>query len=355
MSITRKARIPGPDILRGFAALSVITVHLIASSEIDYGSTIALVGSKFTASVTLFFAISAFSLAYSYGDEMFGKTDFRNFYIKRFFRLAPLFYFVLILQSVIIYFDYRKLPTLFEVLMSATFLFNLVPKMQNGFVWAGWSLSIEWIFYLLYPVLFLFSSNRKVVLLLGLLSAFASTSIAGIKAEPTELYMNILTLLIFFVSGFLVFHCLGELGKLRNALGRYSSLISGAIIFLLALFMLRVFQAGGPLIVNVYVTYSLVWIGMISASIIGMPSFINNWFTRFLGEASYSLYLMHAMVIYLAKKAGLFHMVDAIPASGPVKFLIAFSFVSLLTASISYFSFKYIEKPGIQLGRKCLA
>jgi hypothetical protein len=38
--------------------------------------------------------------------------------------------------------------------------------------------------------------------------AFNSTSIASIKAEPIELHMNIITLLIFFVSGLIVYHFL---------------------------------------------------------------------------------------------------------------------------------------------------
>ncbi|MEY4923145.1 MAG: hypothetical protein RLY17_1862 [Pseudomonadota bacterium] len=37
MPSMKKERIDDPDILRGFAALSVIIVHLIASLNIDFG------------------------------------------------------------------------------------------------------------------------------------------------------------------------------------------------------------------------------------------------------------------------------------------------------------------------------
>lgn len=60
---SKKSKIAGPDILRGFAALSVIIVHLIASSNIDFGHFITQVGNKFTASVTLFFLPSVLFLS----------------------------------------------------------------------------------------------------------------------------------------------------------------------------------------------------------------------------------------------------------------------------------------------------
>ena len=354
MPSSKKARIDGPDILRGFAALSVIIVHLIASSNIDFGHFITQVGNKFTASVTLFFAISAFSIAYAYNDEFFNKSDFKSFYIKRFFRLAPLFYFAMFIEGVMIYHAFNHLPSFFEVLMSGTFLFNLVPKMQDGIVWAGWSLSIEWVFYLLYPVVFIFSNNKKIIVALWGVCVFISSSIAKVQAEPIEIYMNILNHMVFFISGIFVYLYLKDLQRLSVALGKYAGMISGIIIFSLAAFLLYCFsQDGYPF--NIYIAYSLVWVGMISASIIGMPSFINNRLTRFLGKASYSIYLMHGMVLYLMKAFGMYQWIDTLVVSGPIKFLISFSITAAVTVGVSWLSYKFIEKPGIDLGKRFIA
>jgi peptidoglycan/LPS O-acetylase OafA/YrhL len=354
MSTTKKDRIDGPDILRGFAALSVIIVHLIASSNIDFGHVVTLIGNKFTASVTLFFAISAFSIAYAYNDEFFNKNDFKSFYIKRFFRLAPLFYFAMLVEGGVIYYAFNHLPSAFELLMSGTFLFNLVPKMQDGIVWAGWSLSIEWVFYLLYPVVFIFSNNKKLIVVLWALCVFISSSIAKVKAEPIEIYMNILNHMVFFISGIFVYLYLKDLQRLSLALGKYAGMISGIIIFSLTAFMIYCFsQDGYPF--NIYIAYSLVWIGMISSSIIGMPSFINNRFTRFLGKASYSIYLMHGIVLYLMKASGMYQWIDTIAVSGPMKFFISFFITASVTVGVSYFSYKFIEKPGISLGKRYIS
>lgn len=221
MQVTKKKRIDGPDILRGFAAISVIVVHIIAQSGIDFGPTITQIGSKFTASVTLFFTISAFSIAYTYSDEFINKDGFKSFFIKRFFRLAPLFYFAMLTEGVIIYHAFDHLPSIFELLMSGTFLFNLVPKMQNGIVWAGWSLSIEWIFYLLYPIIFVLSNNKKLIAIIWMLSIFVSSSIAQTRdASGIEIYMNILNHMVFFISGIAIYLWITELNNIRLYLGR---------------------------------------------------------------------------------------------------------------------------------------
>ncbi|HAT5004545.1 acyltransferase family protein [Serratia marcescens] len=354
MSNTKKERIDGPDILRGFAAISVIVVHLIASSQIDFGHVITLIGSKFTASVTLFFTISAFSIAYAYNDGFINKTDFKNFYIKRFFRLAPLFYLAMIVEGVIIYYAFQHTPSAFEVLMSGTFLFNLVPKMQDGIVWAGWSLSIEWVFYLLYPVIFIFSNNKKTIVVLWMLCVFISSSIAKVQAEPIEIYMNILNHMVFFISGIFVYLYLKELQVLGANLGRYSGFVSGLIMSsLMALLIYCFAQDGYPF--NIYIVYPLIWVGMIASSIIGIPALINNRFTRFLGKASYSIYLMHGIVLYLLKAVGTYRWVDTFAVSGPMKFLISILITAVLTIAISYLSYRYIEEPGIKLGKRFIS
>ncbi len=353
MQPTKKARIDGPDILRGFAAISVIVVHLIASSGINYGHFITLIGQKFTASVTLFFAISAFSIAYSYNENLINKVDFKNFFIKRFFRLAPLFYVALIVEGIIIFHAFNHLPTLFEVLMSGTFLFNLVPKMQNGIVWAGWSLSIEWIFYLLYPIIFIICNNKKTVLFIWIICIFISTSTAKVSAEPIEIYMNILNHMVFFVSGIAVYLFLPEIKKLKELLRKYASTVSGLILassFVLLIYCFS--QNGYP--INIYFFYSLLWIFMISASILGIPSIINTKFTRFLGKASYSIYLMHSIVLYLLEASRFYKIIDNLNIISPVKFIISLLITAGVTVMVSYTTYKFIEEPGINFGRKFL-
>ncbi|MDU7197532.1 acyltransferase [Phytobacter diazotrophicus] len=351
MQLTSKERIAGPDILRGFAAISVIVVHLIAQSGIDFGPVVSQIGSRFTASVTLFFTISAFSIAYTYNDEFINKADFKAFFIKRFFRLAPLFYFAMLIEGMIIFKAFDHLPSLFELLMSGTFLFNLVPKMQDGIVWAGWSLSIEWVFYLLYPAIFVLSNHKKLVGALWLVSIFVSSNIAVVPgATGVEVYMNILNHMVFFISGIAVYLWLPELRKAKVLLGNNAGKVGGVALIVLFTFLIYYFSFKDYPI-NLYLFYSLIWIGMISVSIIGMPALINTKFTRFLGKASYSIYLMHSIVLYTLEKIGVFAYINEMGMRPVIKFIIAAFVACGLTVIVSRITYKYIELPGMNFGK----
>ena len=46
-----------------------------------------------------------------------------------------------------------------EYFLSTLFLLNFVPGKEEGFVWAGWTLGVEMIFYLIFPVLIRLADN----------------------------------------------------------------------------------------------------------------------------------------------------------------------------------------------------
>jgi len=73
-----------------------------------------------------------------------------------------------------------------------------------------------------------------------------------------------------------------------------------------------------------------------------LRSFLNMSFPRFLGRISYSLYLLHATVLYV-----IFHLLYGLLPKGVI--FVLYLAISFLVAAISY---KLIEKPAIDLGRR---
>lgn len=355
MQVTKKIRHDGPDILRGFAALTIVLVHFIAHSGTNYEGQIASIISQFTASVTLFFTISAFSICYAYGDDFFNKEGFRQFYIKRFFRIAPLFYFALFVELLIISGAFHITPPSFDILMSMSLLFNLVPNMQGGIVWAGWSLSIEWVFYLLYPVIFMVCGGKLRAIVALVACIFISTSIAKINADPSVIYMNILTHMVFFVSGILLYLYLPSIESIRSRLGNRASTVSGCVLVACTALMIAIFYLntlGYEL--NIYAIYPFIWMIMIAVSIINIPDVINNTFTRFLGKSSYSIYLMHSIVIYGMDALGVFRFIKSAEFNSAIQFSVGISFVLIITLAASWVTYKYIEIPGMSFGRRLI-
>lgn len=352
-TVKHKPRIDGPDILRGISALSVIVVHLIGNSGLKFPHYIEKIGGHFTACVTFFFAISAFSIAYSYGDNVFSRDKFLSFYLKRIFRLAPLFYLAFFIEALIVYILYDHSPNPFAALLSISFLFSLVPTMQDSLVWAGWSLGIEWLFYLIYPLLICFIRTKSTAILAWGIACYVSIEMLKIDAPYTSLYMNILNHMPFFISGILAYLLMPEMNKIRQKLGDNTNLISLLVLFCVSVYLLNYFYSDNNSI-NLYVTYSLAWLVLISTSVVGFPFFLNNVFTRFLGKASYSIYLNHSIVILFLKLSGFFGFISTEIESGEVSFCIAMLSVSVLTLIMSYFTYHYIEIPGMALGKKIL-
>ena len=105
----------------------------------------APVVAHFYLAVHVFFVLSAFALAYSATQS---PTGYGAYLVKRFFRIAPLFY-VLVAWAI-----YRGgWPDWATLAANLTFTFNLVPGMHLSLVWAGWSVGVEMLFYLVFPFL----------------------------------------------------------------------------------------------------------------------------------------------------------------------------------------------------------
>lgn len=140
------------DRMRGLAILMVIAVHYaqaFASPVIHRGAMVGQFG------VQLFFLASAFTLCLSAdrrGDE---RHPVRNFYLRRYFRIAPLYYLGIVLYAWIFAGEARGAAyTPFNIAANVLFVHGLVPAANNMIVPGGWTIGAEMLFYLAFPLLY---------------------------------------------------------------------------------------------------------------------------------------------------------------------------------------------------------
>ncbi|MDP3760404.1 MAG: acyltransferase [Ramlibacter sp.] len=142
-------RVLGWDVLRGLCALAVASYHLL------YWQGLAALNTLGSYGVYMFFVLSGASLAYTYSGKLSTVREGGAFLLTRWLRLAPLY---LVLCAVFIAFLSLRNGELVDRLplrlaLNASFAFGL----HDPTVWAlligGWSLGIEFVYYLAFPLL----------------------------------------------------------------------------------------------------------------------------------------------------------------------------------------------------------
>jgi len=148
------------DTLRGCAILMVIVVHHSQRFD-DLPAILQVVTAYCQTGVQLFFVASAFTLCNSAALRRQEPSPLVSFFIRRYFRIAPLYYvglvFYALMDSSLRYLGFIKGPTVFtslNVISNLFFVHGFVPGAFNSVVPGGWSIATEMTFYALFPVLF---------------------------------------------------------------------------------------------------------------------------------------------------------------------------------------------------------
>jgi peptidoglycan/LPS O-acetylase OafA/YrhL len=341
--------LPGIHGLRAVAALSVLLFHQAPNLSVpEFAGFIKSYGGM---GVQLFFALSAFSLAHSTHDRMQQTGWVRSFALRRFFRIAPLFYAAIICFLIYDYLVWGKIHTLSEIVLNVFFLHGFVPGVHESIVWAGWTIGVEMIFYAVFPVILSVLGGVRGAMIFFLLSCVASASIlielnsiAGLS--KTYSYMNIIRSLPSFAAGLCAFYVYEILA--RKAL-RPILLQASCAALTLGLGYLAVKAPLAPFIPSEFIWSAL--FGVLCAWQAAAPGMIiASKPMQFIGERSYSVYLVHAMIVFrLAPVYGSIYAV--IPGSGSVLaygLCVALGLTCVLVvANITY---TFIEVPGMKLG-----
>ncbi|MES2801168.1 MAG: acyltransferase [Bdellovibrionota bacterium] len=369
-------------LLRALAILGVIFAHLNGFINLAFGTKDVIFNLNWPIiagkhGVTLFFLISAYTLCRSFYKRSAESKAISRYFIRRFFRIAPAYYFILIVVFLVFgtaidgyYEKGAEFLTLNSLWLHFTFLNSLWPAHTNNFLGVEWSTSTEFMFYFILPFLFinLVKLKKPFHILFGatliymgcLLSYFltyyrASDIFSTYSEAHPQLFAIWSSFLITshlhtFLLGIIAWILLDIIklpNKLKTAIQKAALPIITVLIF--------VYVCAGYL-ESYYYSYrtvrfsSLIFWSVFSFSILILSSSANlkkNKFFSHIGDLSFSLYLVHMPVFYYMTKYFSFSTIT------PYLFLnITFYVVSglLTTYSLSFLLFEYIEKPGVKFG-----
>lgn len=185
------------DALRGAAVSYVLLYHFLPKTiSIGNDSILAKVWDAFWlmgwSGVDLFFVLSGFLITGILHKTKHRKNYFKHFYIRRFFRIFPAYYVLIIIA--ILYFGSDDIGMVYWLYLSNFDVELNIPF--NLFLCVAWSLSIEEQYYLFYPtVVYYLSDQRWIHLLVGFIILSISLRFFGHYFEffiPRQMYHNTL-------------------------------------------------------------------------------------------------------------------------------------------------------------------
>lgn len=132
--------------------------------------------------VYAFFIISGFSLYLTYRDRMSTLEQLRVYAVKRFRRIAPLFWFAVLIYVLLIGVPAKPWTI---IAMNLALAFGFTNPGSTSMLTGGWSIGIEMVFYLCLPLLTLIGTGSlRRLTILSLISvvsmvAFVNATLAG--------------------------------------------------------------------------------------------------------------------------------------------------------------------------------
>lgn len=342
MSQAAAAKLQGVEAARGMAALLVVLVHASSMMAVPKHAGEMPLGGLFKfghAGVDFFFVLSGFIIYFIHARELGQPSLLASYWQKRFIRIFPVYWIVLAVYGVLLAISpTRELTERIPSVALSAFL--LLPHEKGPILSVAWSLSHELLFYLLFSVLFV--SKRLGFALLG---AWAGLIVLNMVTHVfTAPLLSNFALRIFnihFFFGMFVAYAIRH-WPVRAPLG---CLIAGTLLF----FGAGVLESWGPAMPTEWPPLHLAYASGAAAMLYGLVGLEQTQRLRIpaiavaLGTASYSIYLIHTIVIMVMLQALLvLKPYIALPS------LLVFSGLVVVPVIVSIYFSRWIEQPLIR-------
>ena len=322
---------------RFIAAIAIVISHFnkdLFLYQIKYLSDIFL---RANVGVSYFFILSGFIMIVAYHKK--DKIDYLDYYKNRFARIYPLY-----IIGLLLYLTTRFTNLSFYKLFLYLFGFqSWVPGQVMVFNFPGWSISVEFLFYLVFPFLYnyFYSKQNKSIWVVGIIiwiltQIFSnlyinSTSYEGPHTQSHEFiaYFPLLHINEFLVGNLAGLYFIKNFRKKNYDIPIFLIFTS----ILLSLIFIPVFFHNGLM-------------ALLFIPLIVLISCNNGWLTKifslkpleYLGEISYAIYIIHIPILYILRSVlwDNFQMKDS---------NIIFGIYLIVLIIFSGLFYEFIEKP----------
>ena len=317
-----KKYIPQLTGIRAICVYFIFFKHLDYLWEVSFPKTFIFT-QQFYSFLDFFFVLSGFVIFYKYGELIKStKHSYYNYFINRISRVFPILIILTTLTFIIEYRAglYQTAEAIKLYLLNITLVKGFSSDYQLTGIGPSWSLSVEELFYLVSPLIFLYVANKKNLIKLLLLFYTIGFLITFIFIRfPFQGFFSsyLFTAHSTFFGRFFEFACGIYLSMLAkgaaqnkwlNSLGKYTLPIS-LIIIVGSLFCMYFIA------MHYHVSHaSNVWAGVLVSNIImpigiglffynliyfetGLSRFLSTKLMVTLGNATYSFYLLHTTFI----------------------------------------------------------
>lgn len=296
----------------------------------------------------MFFLLSAFTLfASSHERFMTELSPKRNFYIRRAFRILPLWWLIIFIFSL------KDGWTFFQSLPSFFMYFGFIRFMPHSEVHPiGWTIFVEVTFYILLPLLFTAITDlRKSVIFLLAMMLLAKVWVKYAKLFGIPDANSFITMFPFAnwycFAGGIVLYFIHQLygSKWIDKMARTFDVLT--IVCFLLIFRRNHFSA-------VFTLGILFLTCMSSKTIFG--KIVRIRLLRQFGVCCYSIYLLHTLVLQFSEplKVFMFNSLKINQLCCDIKFLIWFPVISIMCLILGLLIFYLVEKPSVNLGKKVI-
>ena len=377
-----KAHVLPLDSIRGIAATAVVIHHLLLMPTFlaAFPHNAWIDCSFFRSSwllVDLFFVLSGMVMSLSSVEGEFGRFSLRDFMVRRLARVYPLhiamlaanLLFRLLCISLVMAGIVVAAPAAFEVNNSYSFLLNVFLLHSMGFIdylsWnaPSWSISVEFYTYLAFGLVVLLAQRiRSLTLFYALSGVIAFASLATIvflldkKSLGLQTDFGILRCFASFFLGVLTVRIVRRMPRQPDPAMQGVVQLGAMIASIVLVSVVEAYPAASflapltfsiflgsllacpdaPLVPRMLVTRPLVW----------------------LGQRSYSIYMVHALVVlfaeYFVRALGARRILalDSIQSGLPATLNLVVALAAVFV--VSHYTYRYVEIPGGKFLRNLL-